>query len=60
MLPAPDEISYRTPQRIVPDEYEPLDALPELAERVVPDFVTNHVQQYALRLQLARSRQSDG
>jgi len=60
MLSAPDEISYRTPQRIVPDEFEPLDALPNLGERMVPDFVTRHVQEYALRLQQARSGQSEG
>lgn len=54
-----EEISYRAPRRIVPDEFEPLDAVPDLKERAVPDFVMSHVHQYALRLQVARGR-NDG
>lgn len=54
---APDEISYRAPQRIVPDEFTPADAAayPSPATRAVPDFVMNHVQRYAARLREARS-----
>lgn len=54
MMPNPEEFSLRSPQRIVPDEFEPLDALPDVQERVVPDFVMSHVHRYAVRLQVAR------
>ena len=54
MMPAPEEISYRTPQRIVPDEFEPLAALSDVEERKVPDFVMSHVHRYAERLQEVR------